>query len=193
MRKIFFALILGTAFSATAFSQNMIIIGADYNLSGVDFWGVGVGFNHVVFNRYFQNDFMLNFGAVRAKSPDTSAPSMDENGEPALDPSIHYRFMFSIMDRLYFALDGRRVGLRVGVFAALGMYAMPSFPPGYGLFFNTGGFVGINILPRSPVSVTIDLGPGYAVAFRISDGLTAHDSGFSLPLFLGLRFNFDRL
>jgi len=200
----------GMVFITPCFSQNMLILGGEYNLSSPEFWGIGVGFNMKLFNEYIQNDFMVNLGAIRAKEAVIEQiPEDDEQGTEENEQRTGNReqrienneqlaigqakLLFSVSDKLYFSRDGKWVGLRAGVFASVGVYGIYDFPKTWDLFANAGGFAGVTILPQSFVSINLDLCPGYAVAFRFDDGFTENEAGFSLGLFLGIRFNLDKL
>ena len=184
MKKVCFLFILGTVLLPSCFSQNMIILGGEYNIFKPEFWGAGAGFNTKLFNEYIQNDLTVNFGGIRVKD------AQNDNTEPGGNP---FKSVFYIKDNFYFSLDGKWLGLRAGIFASLGVYGIPKFPTVYDLFFNPGGFAGICILPKSQVSVTLDICPGYSAAFRLGEGMALNDSGFSLSLSLGIRFNIDKL
>jgi hypothetical protein len=162
----------------------MLILGGEYNLFSPELWNAGVGFNMKVFDDYIQNDCLLTFGGIQAKPVKAEEPGSD-------DPQM--KFLLSVRDNIYFTLEGKWVGLRAGAFASFGIYDIPDNTKVYDLFFNGGGLVGICVLPQSLVSVTIDVCPAYKVAFRINEGIAENESGFSLGLFLGIRFNFDKL
>jgi hypothetical protein len=157
----------------------MLLLDGEYNIYKPEFWNVGVGFNMRLFNQYFQNDFMLGFGGIRVEE--------SESGESPL------KFLFSFKDSFYFSLDWELVGLRAGIFASVGIYDIPDFKKRWDLFFNIGGVVGICILPKSLVSVIIDLRPGYAIAVRTGEESFINEAGFSLSPSVGIRFNFDKL
>ena len=178
MRRGFFLFIFGVALFTPCFSQNMLLLGSEFNVTKPEFWNVGIGFNLIVINEYFQNDVMMNFGRIRTKDADVCEKD---------------NFLFSLADKFYFSVNGAIAGFRAGVFAALGMYDIVDFPTVYDMFFNTGGFVGVALFPRSLFSLTADISPGYAMAFRLSDGPYINEAGFSLSLSFGLRFNFDKL
>jgi hypothetical protein len=156
----------------------MLILGGEYNLFSPEVWNAGVGFNIKVFDDYIQNDCLLTFGGIQAKPAEAEEP---EPGKPPM------KFLLSVRDNIYFTIDGKWVGLRAGGFASFGIYGI------HDLFFNGGGLVGICVLPQSLVSVTLDLCPAYKVAFRVNKGVTKNESGFSLGLFVGIRFNIDKL
>jgi hypothetical protein len=158
----------------------MLLLDGEYNFFKQEFWNVGAGFNMKLINQYVQNDFMLGFGGLRVKET--------ESGEESL-----LKFIFSLKDSFYFSLDGKWIGLRLGVFASIGIYDIPDFKKRCDMFFNAGGFAGICILPRSLISVTVDLRPGYAIAFRIGEELSVNKAGFSLSPSVSIRFNFDKL
>ena len=180
MKKVFFPLILGTVFLFPCFAQNVLILNGEYNFFKPEFWSIGAGFNMKLFNNYIQNDFLLGFGGIKAEEPETG-------GYPP-------KFLFSFQDSLYITRDWKYAGLRAGLFAALGNYGVPDYPANWDLFFSIGGFAGVSILPRSPVSVTVDLRPGYAIAFRTEEGgANINEAGFSLSPSVGIRFNFDKL
>ena len=179
MRKACFLFIFGMFFLLPCFSQNMLLAGGEYNFFKPEFWSAGAGFNMKLFNDYMQNDFMINGGRIRAKEPETG--------------DYHQKFLFSLRDSLYFSLEGEWVGLRMGVFASFGVYDIVDFPKVYDLFLNGGGFAGVSILPKSMISVTVDICPGYASAFRYDEKAAKNEAGFSLSVFLSLRLNIDKL
>jgi hypothetical protein len=191
----------------------MFMLGGQYNFLKPQFWGAGLGFNFKLLNEYLQNDFLINFGGIWVKEieiaetpPEILPGGTDNTDEPALNVKTdnttnaetktndpRHKFLFSLRDSLYFTLDGKWIGLRAGIFASLGVYGIPDFPKSWDLVFNPGGFVGISLFPKSLVSVIIDVCPGYLITFRIDEGLAKNETGFSLPLFLGIRFNMDKL
>jgi hypothetical protein len=179
MKKVFFLFCFAMVVSANCFSQNMLIVGGDYNPFKPVFWNGNIGFNLELFNENIQDDLLLNFGSLTAEN--------EQGKEPQ-------KFIFSIKDNFFYSLDGRFVGLRAGVSASFGIYDIPEFPKSADLFFTATGLVGICILPKSLISITLDLCPGYAVAFRATDapGLSLNDSGFILPMALGIRVNLDK-
>ncbi|MDR2483030.1 MAG: hypothetical protein LBD08_05290 [Treponema sp.] len=179
-RKAVLLLILSLAVTGAVFSQNMLILGGEYNPLSPGFWSVGAGFNLELFNEYIQDDLMFNFGGVTA---------LNEQGERPP------RFIFSIKDSVYFSLDWDWIGLRAGITASAGLYQHPEFPEKAALLFSAGGFAGLCVLPRSPISITVDLCPGYAAAFHVTDKPDAalDEPGFILPVALGIRLNLDKL
>jgi hypothetical protein len=182
MRKTFFLFTMGTFFLFPCFSQNMIILGGEYNFIKPQFWSAGLGFNFIVLNEHLQNDFTVNFGGILPKEINT-----------ADDP--RQKFLFSIRDGFYFSWDWKWVGLRAGVFASWGIYDIDGSSKTCDMSFIPGGFVGLSLFPKSLFSVVIDVCPGYLFLFRINEGFSfsKNESGFSLPLFLGIRFNMDKL
>jgi len=202
MKKIFPLLILLAVFAAPCFSQNMFLLGGQYNLTKPQFWGAGLGFNLKLFKEYLQNDLTANVGGIWAKEAAIKEPETDETeiDEPetngmeidGTETAAKMKFLFYVKDNFYFSLDWKWVGLRAGVFASFGVYGIPDFPKVWDLFFNAGGFVGICILPQSLISITVDVCPGYAMAFRFDKGMATNEDGFSLPLSVGIRFNLDK-
>jgi hypothetical protein len=180
LRKIFFMLVLGAAALPECFAQNMLIAGGEYNPFKPEFWGGYAGFNLELYNEYLQNDLLVSFGRI------TAASGQGEEKQ---------RFLYRVKDNIYFSRDFKFIGLRAGISASFGVYDIPKFPGVWDLFFNAAGFAGICIFPKSLISVTIDVSPGYALAFRVTDvpGASINDSGFMLPISVGLRFNLDKL
>jgi hypothetical protein len=170
-----------TGFLLPCFSQNMFLLGVEYNILRPQFWDAGLGFNFMILNERLQNDFLITFGGIWAKDVETKTNAPRQ------------RFAFSLRDSIYFSLDGRWAGFRAGIFASFGVFGVYDFPSIWDLVFNPGGFAGISLFPKSLVSMVIDICPGYVITFRINDGLAKNEAGFSLPLFLGLRFNMDKL
>jgi hypothetical protein len=180
MKKIPLLFIFGLVILPDCFSQNMLIIGGEYNPFKPAFWDSNIGFNIEVLDQHIQNDILFAFGGIWARNEEEKRPQ---------------KFLFSLKDKIFYSLDGRYVGLRAGVSAAFGIYDLSEFPQRTDLFFSAGGFAGICIFPHSPFSVTLDVCPGYALAFYVTDapGASVNDSGFMLPISLGLRFNIDKL
>ena len=196
MKKAFIFFFLGAVFLPLCFSQNMLMLSGEYSFFKPQFWGAGIGFNMKYFNEYIQNDLTLNFGSIWAKDVPVEEEESDEDRPPVVQVESlgsSMRFVFYLRDNLYFALEGDWVGLRAGVFASLGVYNIIELPMSYDMLFNGGGFAGITILPKSLISVALDLCPGYLVAFRLKDGISKNQEGFSLSLALSIRFNFDKL
>jgi hypothetical protein len=178
-------LLLGLAFLPDCFSQNVLIAGGEVNPLKPVFWGANAGFNFEILSKYLQNDFLLSFGGIHAGS---GAEETQEEPEPG-------KFLFALKDNLYVSLNGEILGLRIGVSASFGMYDIPEYPKMYDLFFNAAGLIGIGIFPQSLISITVDICPGYVLAFRVTDAPSGavNDSGFMLPIALGLRLNLDKL
>ena len=193
MKKVCFLLILGTVSLAPCFSQNMLMLGGEYNFFKPQLWGAGLGFNLKLFNEYIQNDLTVNFGNLWAKEAIVEIESEETETVITEGGDVRKRFFFSLRDSLYFTLEGDWVGLRAGIFASLGLYQIVEFPTAYDLFANGGAFAGIVILPKSLFSVALDLCPGYLIAFRFKEGVSKNDEGFSLSLSLSIRFNLDKL
>jgi len=183
VRKFFFPFILGTVFLFPCFSQNMLLLGGEYNFLKPQFFGAGPGFNFKLFNEYIQNDFTINFGGLWIKDVEDN----DANGEPGM------KFLFTIRDGFYFSFDWKLVGVRAGVFALLGVYGITDSAKSWDMVCNPGGFAGVCLFPKSLVSVVVDVCPGYLIAFRASENTAENDAGFSLPVYLGIRFNLDKL
>jgi len=199
MKKKFLLCVLGAVFLFPCFSQNMFLLGGEYNFLEPQFFNVGLGFNLKLFNEYIQNDLTVNFGGILAKDivMIEEAPNDAANDEaPELvmttgDPRL--KFLFSLKDSLYFSLDWKWAGLRAGIFASFGVYGISDSAKSWDMIFNPGGFVGICLFPKSLVSVVVDVCPGYLVAFRVSESMAENEAGFSLPVYLGIRFNLDKL
>jgi len=214
MKKIVLLCVIATAFTVPCFAQNMLLLGGEYNLTNPQFWSAGLGFNLKLFNEYIQNDLTLNFGNIRAKEmvikktePQETEPDDPETGDPAQNvfsanagsiwahetkTAVPVKFLFYVKDTIYFSLDGKWVGIRAGVFASMGIYDIPDYKTAADLFFNGGGFAGIYFLPRSLIGVTVDVAPGYAIAFRVGETLGINEAGFSLPLSVCIRLNLDK-
>jgi hypothetical protein len=174
-------LILGLAALPECAAQNMLIAGGEYHSFSPEFWDCYAGFNMELYNEHLQNDLLVSFGGITA----ASGPGEEKS-----------RFLFRFKDNVYFSWDfNAAIGLRAGVSASFGIYDVPEFPSVWGLFFSAAGFAGICILPKSLIAITVDVLPGYALAFRVTDepaGLI-NESGFMLPIAVGLRFNLDKL
>jgi len=173
MKKIILLCVLGAAFIFPCFSQNMFLLGGEYNFLKPQFFSAGLGFNFKLFNEYIQNDFTVNSGGIWIKDIES--------------------FLFSIRDSLYFSMDWKWVGLRAGVFTLLGVYGVTDSAKAWDMAFNPGVFAGVCLFPKSLFSVVIDVCPGYMVAFRLSEEMAENGGGFSLPVYLGVRFNLDKL
>jgi hypothetical protein len=180
-RKLFFILVVGTAALPKCFAQNMLIAGGGYNPMSPGFWDAYAGFNMELYNEHLENDLLLSFGGIRA----ASGQGEEEKG----------RFLFRVKDNIYFSWDFSVIGFRASVSASFGFYDLSGFPSVSDLFFSAAGFAGICILPKSLVAVTVDVFPGCALAFRVTDapGASINGAGFMLPLSVGLRFNLDKL
>jgi hypothetical protein len=182
MKKTLLLIIFSLAILPDCFSQNMLIIGGEYNIYEPVFWDGVIGFNQKLFKEIIQTDLLLAFGSLTLKEEDT------ENEESE-------KFLFAVKDNLFYSWGKKYVGLRAGVSASLGLYDIPEYPKIFDFFFKIGGLVGICVFPQSFISVTLDVCPGYGMAFRLTDTLdhTFYDSGWVLPIALNMRFNFDKL
>ena len=166
VKKVILLFIIALAVLFPCFSQNMFLLGGEYQFFKPDFFSAGLGFNMKLYKEILQNDFSLNFGGMRMKQAEAADP---------------FRFLFYVKDNLYISHDWQWVGLRAGIFASLGDF-----------LFTGGGFAGICILPRSLIALTIDVSPGYTIIFREGETIAMHEAWFSLPLSLGIRFNLDK-
>jgi hypothetical protein len=180
MKKIPLLFILGMTILPGCFSQNMLIIGGEYNPFRPLLWDGAIGFNIEVLNEHIQNDVLLTFGGIRVKN---------KGGEES------QKFIFSLKDNFFYSLNGQYIGLRAGISAAFGIYDVSEFPGKNDLFLSAAGLVGICIFPKSIISITLDVCSGYALAFCLTDAfdVSHNDSGFMLPISLGVRFNIDKL
>jgi hypothetical protein len=179
VKKFLLLFIMGMVFLFPCFSQNMLILGGEYNpFFGPEYWNAGAAFNLQIKSQYLQNEFMVNFGGTKAE---------DKTGSPA------QKFSLSFRDNLFLSLNWKWVGLRLGVLASLGIYDFSDIPDTFNLLLYPGAFAGICILPQSLISVTLDVCPGYALHIHWSDELTLARKGFILPLSLGIRLNLDKL
>jgi hypothetical protein len=176
MKKLALLLFCGMAMLPACFSQNMLIIGGEYNPLTPLFWDGNMGFN-IKTNEYMQNEMLLGAGVISSR---------DENGE---DPE---KMLFAFRDNFFFSLEGRYLGLRAGVSGALGVFDVLAMPGKISVFVNLTGLVGLWILPRSLISVVVDICPGYGLTFFIPDGFISN-SRFVLPIALSLRLNIDKL
>ena len=218
MKKWLFLIFFMAAVLPASFAQNMLIVGGDFNPLRPGFWGGRLGFNLKLVDEYIQNDLFLSVGGIKAKMrpeepepeeeiPDEPDEETDGDDKPEEKPEKKaqyntgsqtgagesYHFFFAVKDALYFSLEGKYLGLRAGVTAALGAY-FPNFPS-YEFFIYGAGFAGISLFPKSLISLTVDICPGYIVAFHIKEipNLALSDSGFVLPISVGIRFNIDKL
>ena len=190
-RLALFLFIFGMAFAPSCFSQNMIFLGGDYNLMiKPETFNVGLGFNIKLYDEFVQNDFIVNFGGIRARYAEKKTDETESN-EPD-DSAIPMKFHFSIRDNLYYNHEWKWVGLRAGIYASFGVYGIRDSLSVYDLFFSIGGLAGICILPRALISITLDISPGYALTFGNVGELSVYEAGFSLPLSFCIRFNFDK-
>ena len=180
-RLVLFLFILGMAFAPSCFSQNMLLFGGDYNLmSKPEVWNVGFGFNLKLYEEFVQNDLLINFGGIRARDAEKK------------EAAIPLKFLFSVKDNIYYYKEWKWIGLRAGVSASFGVYGIRDSLSVYDLFFSIGGLTGICIMPRALISITLDISPGYALTFGNAEKLSVYEAGFSLPLSLCIRFNFDK-
>jgi hypothetical protein len=175
----------------------MLLLGGDYNLmSKPEVWNVGLGFNLKLYEEFVQNDFIVNFGGIRAryaekKTDETESMEPIESNKPD-DSAIPMKFLFSVKDNLYYNKEWRWIGLRAGIFASFGLYGIRDSSKVYDLFFSAGGLAGICVLPKALISVMLDISPGYTMAFGNDGGPRIYEAGFSLPLSFYIRFNFDK-
>jgi len=186
--------ILGMVFAPACFSQNMLLLGGNYNLMRKpEIWSAGLGFNLKLYKEIVQNDFLINFGGIQAKVliKDTDET---EQVQPVqqIESDDQMKFLYSVRDNLFFNLEGRWFGIRAGAFASFGLYGIRNSLKAYDLFFNAGGMAGICILPKALISITLDASPGYAIAFSYAEGFGINEKGFSLPLSLNIRVNLDK-
>jgi hypothetical protein len=167
---------------AFAFSQNVLMVGGDVNPFKPSHWSAGIGFNLGIVGDYIQNDTFLNFGGFsEALFKDT----LRAQHTPRWD------FLVSVKDNVYFSYELPFIGFRVGVSAGFGAYSAD-----FGdCLFTIGGLAGVVILPKSPVSVVIDVNPSFGVAFNLSNNHPYFaqfiTNGFSMPISLALRINLD--
>jgi hypothetical protein len=180
MKKILLLLVFSITALPDCFSQNMLIIGGEYNPFDPGFWNGSIGFNLELFNVHIQDELLLSFGGITAKDDRDERPQ---------------KLLFSVRDNFLYSLDGEFIGLRAGISAAFGGYDVTGLPEGIDLFFSAAGFAGVCILPKSLISITLDICPGYAIAFRITGapGISGNELGFMLPIALGIRLNMDKL
>jgi hypothetical protein len=180
MKKILLLFILGMVVLPCCFSQNLLMVGGEFNPLDPLFWDCGIGFNIEVLNEHLQNDTLLVFGGIMAENEEGERPQ---------------KLLFSVKDNFFYSLNGRYLGLRAGISAAFGIYDLSGAPKEADFFFNIAGLAGICILPKSIISVTLDICPGYAMAFRLNDAFkpSRNEFGFMLPISLEVRFNIDKL
>jgi hypothetical protein len=180
MKKIPLLFILGMVVLPRCFPQNLLMVGGEFNPLDPLFWNCGIGFNIEVLNQHIQNDTLLVAGGIRAENEEGERPQ---------------KFLFSVKDKFFYSLNGRYIGLRAGISAAFGIYDFSRDPQATDLFFSVAGLAGICILPKSLISITLDICPGYAMAFRLNDAFkgSRNEFGFMLPISLGVQFNIDNL
>jgi hypothetical protein len=180
MKKIPLLFILGMVVLPCCFSQNLLMVGGEFNPLDPLFWNGGIGFNIEVLNEHLQNDTLLAVGGIRAENEEGERPQ---------------KILVSVKDKFFYSLNGRYLGLRAGISAAFGVYDLSGVPKVTDFFFSIAGLAGICILPKSLISVTLDICPGYAVAFRLNDAFkgSLNELGFMLPISLGVQFNIDKL
>jgi hypothetical protein len=180
MKKILLLFIVSVAVLPDCFSQNMLIIGGEYNPFDPGFWNGNIGFNLELFNSHVQDELLLGFGGITVNDEHDERPR---------------KFLFSVRDNFFYSLDGEFIGLRAGISASFGVYDITEFPKVNDLFFSAAGFAGICILPKFFISITLDVCPGYAMAFRVTDtfNISGNELGFMLPIALGIRLNIDKL
>jgi len=180
MKKILLLFIFGITALPNCFSQNMLIIGGEYNHFSPVFWNASIGFNLELINEHIQDELLFTLGGITVKNTKEEGPQ---------------KFLFSVKDNIFYSLDGRFIGLRSGITASFGIYDVPIVPRSFDFFFSAAALVGICILPKSLISVTLDVCPGYAMAFNytVPFEFSGNESGFMLPLTLGIRLNIDKL
>jgi hypothetical protein len=147
-----------------------------------------------LFNEHLQNETLLAFGSIRAASGKNVTVD-DGGGEVITGGGVSDRFFFRFKDKLYFSWDFSIIGFRAGLSFSAGFYDLSGFPKALDLIFSASGFAGICILPTWIISLTIDVSPGELLAFRVTDApdFSVNDSGFMLPISVGIRFNLDKL
>jgi hypothetical protein len=157
----------------------MLIAGGEYNPFNPPFWNGNIGFNLELFNVHVQDELVFGFGGITVKDERDERPQ---------------KLLFSVRDNFFYSLDGEFIGLRAGISAAFGAYDITGLPKVFDLFFSAAGLVGICVLPKSLISITLDICPGYAMAFRIKDtpDISDNEMGFMLPIALGIRLNMDK-
>jgi hypothetical protein len=207
--RVLLLFILGMVFAPACFSQNMLMLGGNYNLMRKpEIWSAGLGFNLKLYKEIVQNDFSVNFGGIQAKVLIKNTDEPDDTDETDDTKPVHpvtpvqpvqpieseaqMKYLFSIRDNLYFNHEWRWFGIRAGAFASFGLYGIRNSLKAYDLFFNAGGMAGICILPKALISITLDASPGYAIAFSYAEGFGINEKGFSLPLSLNIRVNLDK-
>jgi hypothetical protein len=180
MNKTVLVLLCGVCMPLSVFSQNLLMVGGEFNFFKPVYWDAGIGFNLniAVFDIYLQSDTFLNFGALTAENAD---------GEEERN------FLVYLKDNLYYSWDVSFIGFRLGASAGFGFY---SGEVG-NCFFTIAGLAGIVILPASLVSFVIDIHPGYGMAFNLSSDheyfVVLRDKGFVMPVSASVRLNLDRL
>jgi hypothetical protein len=143
------------------------------------FWDGMIGFNYM-FTEHIHDDFLLSLGKATIQN--------DEHNDST------EKFVFSVKDNVFYSLNSKYIGLRLGAFVSVGVYGLSEIPD---LFLSAGGLAGVWFFPKSLISLTVDVSPGYAWAlgFDTKDipGSTLHDGGFILPIALNLHINFDKI
>ncbi|GHV22691.1 hypothetical protein FACS189494_09850 [Spirochaetia bacterium] len=176
MKRLFVIAVFLFAVSDGCFAQNVMMIGGEYNYREAGYWDAGFGFNFMLLNEHLQDEIMINFGAIQLKKP---------NAEPK-----DY-FLINIKDSLFFALNWKVIGLRIGGTLSIGAYAEDVGD----FFFSVGGLAGLHIFPKSLISLSVDVCPSYSLRFFVSPEFKGSflDGGFALPVAAILRLNLDRL
>jgi hypothetical protein len=179
MKRVSFLFFTAILLHPHTFSQNMLSISAEANLFFPPaFWHTGAGFNLSLFNNYIQNEAVLYFGSI-------SAPK-NLNGNDTAPV-----FFLSLNDKLFFALDGKYLGLRTGLSVTIGLFPVEDTP---NLLLNPGAFVGFSLFPRSLFSLTFDITPAYALRlFQENNDTSISHNGFNLAFALAVRLNFEKL
>jgi hypothetical protein len=153
-----------------------------YEGDGGPSWLTGsIGTNILIYKTIIQDEMLISLGNALIK---------DASGEQ------ESAVLFTVSDNIFAAFNTKIIGIRAGFSGAFGFYSGGLVSA----FFSLSGLMGIHILPESLFSFTLDIHPGYTLAFNydysISDLFSAFSGrqyGWTFPLVLGVRLNLDKL
>jgi hypothetical protein len=165
-------------------AQNVIFVQGEGNffppsIGGPSWVGGSAGINLLLYKTLIQDDIILSLGTITA---------LDES------ENLERKLLFKVSDNLFAVYNINPViSLRGGISAGLGVYSGGIING----FLNVGLLLGVHILPESPISFTVDIQPGYGLAFFAAlfteTPFTPRHHGWVLPATVGVRLNLDKL
>ncbi|MDR2630375.1 MAG: hypothetical protein LBC60_05585 [Spirochaetaceae bacterium] len=171
-------------FRGTLSAQNVVFIQGEGNffppaIGGPSWVGGGAGINLLLYKTLIQDDIILSLGTI-------TALDASEN--------LERKLLLKVSDNLFAMYNINPViSLRGGITAGLGVYSGAIING----FLNIGLLLGVHILPESPISFTVDIQPGYGLAFFAAffteKPFTPRHHGWVFPATVGVRLNLDKL